>query len=101
MRNGTVIRATKPIRVFVDAKIYGHSGTEILEKTQLRKLPKDRIENLSWKGCYYTIQPNETVTFDRSNNWDYSYFMLDNGVEIRIDCGNPLNWISRNEFEIL
>ena len=39
-----------------DKKMYGNTK---IERTNVGKIPEDRRENLSWKGCYYTIKENE------------------------------------------
>ena len=71
------LQATKKIRVFI-------------EKYYSEKIPLERRESISWKGCYYTIEPNEILYFDRSNDWDVCYFKLENGAEFKIDCGNVM-----------
>ena len=51
------LKATKPIRVFIDRKYYGNTP---ISQTDVKYIPENRRESLSWKGCYYTISPNET-----------------------------------------
>lgn len=92
------LQATKEIRVFIDKGSYGSTK---LEGTQVNKIPINKRIDLSWKGCYYIIQPNEKFKFDRTNNWDSSFFLLDNGVEFKIECGDPKAWITRNGVNIL
>ena len=89
------LQATKEIRVFIDKKYYNQ------EFTQVDSVPKNRRENISWKGCYYTIQKGEKFTFDRSNDWDRCYFKLINDVEFIIGCGNPKTFINKQKVIIL
>lgn len=92
------LQATIGIRVFIDKKSYGNTK---IENTDVGKIPEYRREHLSWKGCYYTIQPGETFYFDRSNDWDKSYFKLENGAEFLIHTGNPNTFIEENSVNIL
>jgi len=87
------LQATKEIRVFIDKKLYGNTK---IECTDVGKIPESKRENLSWKGCYYTIQPDEIFYFDRSNNWDVSYFKLENGAEFKIECGDFMSFVNSN-----
>jgi hypothetical protein len=89
------LQATREIRVFIDKKTYGN--TEI-EHTDVGKIPKSRRESVSWKGCYYTIQPKETFFFDRSNGWDTSFFKLENGAEFKVGYGDPATFIQINKL---
>lgn len=91
------LQATKDIRVFIDKKTYNVK----LEHTEIGKIPEDKREGLSWKGCYYTISTNEAFYFDRSNNWDVSYFKLENGAEFKIECGDFMSFVNRNSVKIL
>ena len=84
------LQATKEIKVFIDKKMYGDKT----EYTDVGKIPEDRRDDLSWKGCYYTIKPNEIFYFDRSNNWDVSYFKLENGAEFKIYCGDFMSFVN-------
>ena len=86
------LKATENIRVFIDKGIYGNTP---INATYVGNIPESRREDLSWKGCYYTIQKGEGFTFDRSNDWDRCYFKLENGAEFIIDCANP-NWFIDN-----
>ena len=49
------LQATKELRVFVDRLLYSAD----VSFTEVGKVPEDKRENLSWKGCYYTIQAGE------------------------------------------
>jgi len=89
------LQATKEVKVFIDKKMY--SNTKI-EHTDVGKIPEDMREDLSWKGCYYTIKQNEIFYFDRSNNWDVSYFKLENGAEFKIDCGDFMSFVNRHSI---
>lgn len=89
MTQSTKLQATKEIRVFIDKK-----------RTDISKIPESKRENLSWKGCYYTIMPTEVFYFDRSNNWDASYFKLENGAEFKIDCGNFMDFVKSKSVNI-
>lgn len=91
------LQATKEIRVFIDKKYYGNK----LEHTQVGKIPENKRENLSWKGCYYTIGFNEVFYFDRSNNWDASYFKLENGAEFKIECGDFMSFVNRHSVNLV
>ncbi len=91
------LQATKKIEVFIDKKSYSSN----IEQTQVGKIPTEKRDRVSWKGCYYTIEPNEIFYFDRSNNWDLSYFTLENGAEFIIESGNYKGYIERNEVNIL
>lgn len=88
--------ATKPIRVF----ILKSSMNLPLEKTNIGKIPEDRRENLSWKGCYYTINLDESFFYIDSNYFDLCHFKLNNGLTFEIQRGNPLNWVLENEVII-
>lgn len=91
------LKAKEQIRVFIDKRIYKNQ----IKNTDIGKIPEDRRENLSSIGCYYTIQPNEIFYFNRSNNWDLSYFNLENGAEFKIETGDYMAFIKRNNIEIL
>lgn len=91
------LQATMPITVFIDMKYYGQK----IEHTDVGKIPENRRERLSWKGCYYTIQPNEFFKFDRTNNWDVCYFILENGAEFKNECGSPNPFIDRYNVRVL
>lgn len=86
------LQATQPIRVFIDKNQYGNVPTEY---TNVGKVPKERRENVSWKGCYYTIEKDEIFFFDRSNNYDTSFFKLLNGAEFKVYTGNPEYFINK------
>lgn len=88
--------ATRPVRVFVERKWQNCK----LEDTQIGKIPAHRREDISWKGCYYTIQPNEEFKFDRSNDYDRCYFYLENGAEFAINCGNYKTWAERDGVKL-
>jgi hypothetical protein len=91
------LQATEKIKVFIDKKYYGQA----LEHTQVGKIPEDRRVDLSWKGCYYFIEVGEQFTFDRGNDWDLSYFKLNNGAEFVIGCGNPKSFIETHKVKII
>ena len=91
------LQATKEVKVFIDKKMYGNTK---IERTDVGKIPEDRRENLSWKGCYYTIKENEIFYFDRSNNWDASYFKLENGAEFEIECGDFMSFVNRHSIKV-
>lgn len=84
------LQATKPIRVFIDKNYSGFGN-----------IPEHKRENLSWKGCYYTIQPNEVFYFTDSNDYDKSWFELENGVVFLIECGNPKSFTDRELVNII
>jgi hypothetical protein len=92
------LEATQEIRVFIDKKLYGNTKLEV---TDVGKIPEHRRENLSWKGCYYTIMPKEVFYFDRSNNWDSSYFKLENGAEFQVDYGNFMSFINDHSVNMI
>jgi hypothetical protein len=91
------IKATKNIRVFVDKRLYGNTK---IEHTDVGKIPEHKREDLSWKGCYYTIEPDEIFYFDRDNRWDACFFKLSNGAEFKIDVCDYKAWANRNEAVI-
>jgi len=91
------LQATEDIRVFIDK---GRYGSTPIEATDVGNIPNNRKENLSWKGCYYTIKKGENFTFDRSNDWDRCYFKLGNGAEFLIGCGNPKSFIDSNNINV-
>jgi len=91
------LQATENIRVFIDKGRYGNTP---INATDVGKIPESRRENLSWKGCYYTIQKGEKFTFDRGNDWDRCYFKLENGAEFLIHCGNPKSFIDRHKVNV-
>ena len=95
--NNMKLQATKEVKVFIDKKMYGNTK---IEHTDVGKIPEDRRENLSWKGCYYTIKQNEIFYFDRSNNWDASYFKLENGAEFEIACGDFMSFVNRHSIKV-
>lgn len=97
MKENTKLKATKEIGVFIDKKWYN----EEIKFTEVGKIPLERRERLNWKGCYYTIKPNEFLFFDRTNNWDRSYFKLENGAEFLVECGNPESFIEDNNIIIV
>lgn len=82
------LQATKEVEVFFD-------------KYYCNKLPLEKRERVSWKGCYYTIEPNEIFYFDRSNDWDLCYFKLSNGAEFKIDCGDVMYFINKYKIKNL
>lgn len=90
------LQATQPIRVFIDKGSYGNTP---LDATDVGKIPPERRENLSWKGCYYTIKEGEEFSFDRSNAWDKCYFVLNNGAEFSVGCGNPQTFIDYHSID--
>ncbi len=92
------LQATQEIRVFIDKKTYGQTD---IEKTVIGYIPKERRENVSWKGCYYTIKVGEKFRFDRSNDWDVCYFVLENKAEFEIDCSKPSWFIENHKVRIL
>ena len=92
------LQATAPIKVFIDKKHYGNTDTKF---TDVGKIPEHKREDVSWKGCYYTISPQEIFYFDRSNDWDASYFTLENGAEFRIGCGDFMSFVKRNSVNIV
>lgn len=84
-------------------KLIAQSQTEVFVENTLsgfKNIPKDRQNRVSWKGCYYIIEPGEEVIFDRTNDWDRSYFKLSNGAEFMIWVGKPELWTERNNFKI-
>lgn len=81
--------ATKPIRVFVE-KNYANLP---LEKTNIGKIPAERREDISWKGCYYTIRPGESFKFRTSNYWDQSHFILSTGNNFTIWTADPAKYV--------
>tara|TARA_R110000851_G_scaffold61717_5_gene142152 strand:- start:105 stop:377 length:273 start_codon:yes stop_codon:yes gene_type:complete len=85
--------ATQEIRVFVD-----NNGSP---NTQISYIPKDRREDINWKGCLYTIKEGEEFSFDRGNDWDKSYFKLSNGAEFLIWCSDPKIFIHRNNVKFI
>jgi hypothetical protein len=88
--------ATKPIRVFIEK----NDMNLPIEKTNIGKIPADRRENISWKGCYYTIKPKEEFNYRDSNHYDLSHFTLNNGLNFKIETGNPIGWILSREITI-
>jgi hypothetical protein len=90
------IQATKPIRVFIDKGHFKNAA-----RTQVDKIPTDRQENLSWKGCYYTIQPKEIFSFDRSNDWDTLFFKLNNGAEFKASYGKLESFLTTHNAILL
>lgn len=62
------------------------------EHTNLSKLDKSRIIKTDYSGADYQLKKGDKVIFDRTNNWDLSYYKTPCGVEFKIDCG-------RNYFE--
>lgn len=57
------------------------------EHTNLSKLDKTRILKLDYSGADYQLKKGDIVIFDRSNNWDLSYYKTPCGVEFKLDCG--------------
>ena len=92
------LQATIPVRVFIDKKWYGNT---LVEHTDVGKIPVDRREDLSWKGCYYTILPNEVFTFTHSNDWDRCFFKLENGAEFVIWCTRPQYMIDNYSLNVI
>ena len=92
------LQATQQIRVFIDKEVYGNTKIEL---TNVGKIPEEKRENLSWKGCYYTIQPDEIFYFDRSNGWDTSYFKLSNGAEFIRYCGDFMDFVNQHSVKVL
>jgi len=88
--------AKKSIRVFIEK----NSQNLPIEKTNIGKIPESRREDLSWKGCYYTIKPKEHFFYRDSNHYDLSHFTLNNGIGFTIQTGNSLGWIMANEITI-
>ena len=86
----------EPIKVFI--KVIRFQGKDDAFEI-ISKFPKERIINRSWKGFYYIIEKGESFFFDRCNNWDLSYFKLNNGVEFVVPCTN-LEVYLRNRPEI-
>ncbi len=91
------IQATQPITVFIDKGSYNTQ----LKYTEVGKIPEGRRENVSWKGCNYTIQEGETFKFDRSNNWDSCFFKTEQGAEFKIWCARPESFIERHNAKII
>ena len=87
LKENTPLVAKKSIRVFID-------------KSDLSKVPENRREDSSWKGSYYTIKPGERFSYKDSNNYDLSHFALNNGTSFKIETGNALNWITKNEVSL-
>ncbi|HEY5500607.1 MAG TPA: hypothetical protein VIK09_01330 [Candidatus Humimicrobiaceae bacterium] len=96
MKDKISLTATKPVKIFVDKGFYNQP----IEYTRLGKIPEDKRENISWKGCDYVIEIGETIIFDRSNNWDVCYFTLSCNVEFKIECAKPEYFIEKYSFTI-
>lgn len=88
--------ATRPITVFIEK----NSANLPLEKTNIGKIPEERRERLSWKGCYYTIKPREEFFFRDTNQYDLSHFILNNGLDFKVEVGDPFYWLLPNEVII-
>lgn len=90
--DGTVMEAIKKHQIYI-------------VKSDLAKLSsKERLNlvgNPSWKGQLYEVQVGERITFDRSNNWDRSYFKLGSGVSFLVECGNPLAYFEPDNFKLI
>lgn len=91
------LQATKDIIVFIDMNGYNSD----IENTQIGKIPKDRREKISWKGCYYTIKAGEKFKFDRTNNYDACFYILENGAEFKINDGNPKYFIEKHNINTI
>lgn len=94
---GDKLVATKPIRIFIER--WSGANTRFEDDSNTGKIPKDRVIDPSWKGCYYVIQPGEIFSFRVSNHWDLSHFNLENGVGFKIEAGNPMSWIKRHNIK--
>ncbi len=96
LTDGDKLLATEPVGIFIEK----NDQNLPIEKTNIGKIPESRRERLSWKGCYYTILPNEEFYFRTSNNYDLSHFTLENGLDFKIDAGDPNAWIERNKIKL-
>jgi hypothetical protein len=76
-------------KVSEDTKVY------ILIRYE-KLLPEVRQINKSWKGFSYIIKKGECFKYERTNNWDASFFSLDCGAEFKIEAGNPKRWIDED-----
>lgn len=88
------LQATKELRVFVDRLLYSAD----VSFTEVGKVPEDKRENLSWKGCYYTIQAGEVFHLLRCNNWDKSFFKLGCGAEFSVDTGDVEKFLTAHSI---
>ena len=70
------LQATENIRVFIDKGRYGNTP---INATDVGEIHESRREDLSWKGCYYTIQKDEKFTFDRGNDWE-TFMDIDSSI---------------------
>jgi hypothetical protein len=64
------------------------------EHTNIAKLNQNRILEESYSGAKYQLKKGDVVFFDRTNNWDLSFYLTPCGVEFKIDCG--YDWFSKN-----
>jgi hypothetical protein len=69
--------------VFIHNKFIGQK----FEHTNLAKLNPKRIISIDWSGAKYQLKKKDVITFERSNNWDCSYYKTPCGVEFKLDCG--------------
>ena len=57
----------------------------------------------NWDFCFNDlteVKQNEIFYFDRSNNWDASYFKLENGAEFKIACGDFMSFVNRHSIKV-
>lgn len=81
----TKLVALKPISIFI--KVPYFNGKE--DAFGIRgKFRPEQMENPNYLGFTYTIAKGEVFNFDRSNDWDVTYYTLSNGVEFKFDTGN-------------
>lgn len=64
------------------------------EHTNIAKLDQTRILKESYAGVDYQLKKGDVVTFDRTNNWDLSYYKTHCGGEFVFDCG--YDWFKEN-----
>jgi len=64
------------------------------EHTNIAKLDQTRILKESYAGVDYQLKKGDVITFDRTNNWDLSYYKTPCGIEFKLDCG--YDWFSKN-----
>lgn len=66
------------------------------EHTNIGKLNQSRIIKESYAGADYQLRKGDVVKFDRTNNWDLSYYKTPCGGEFSMDCG--YDWFSKNNL---
>lgn len=88
--------ANKPVDVFIDTPRFRGIDDAF---GIIPKFPPERIIKQSYAGFHYIIEEGETFYFDRCNDWDLSYFKLNNGVQFVIGCANLETYL-KNRPEI-